>query len=425
MGHSKGETWAEGALKVPLPEDPYVDPGYPEPVAPAAPATLLLELVEVGTAPATSMLEVVVSMVAVGGPEKESRLLAVGAPAEPLFVAGEVAMALPPTAEVADPDEAAREEGVGGGAAGAADGAYAGGDTTLLPAEPDAGLPTELEGVVEPENPAPLPGADEAGVVTGPDVGEDPASGLAVDPLAGMPPPVLDVPDSGPPIDVEDDAEPVGATLEGVACALGAGTPPYEAACGEPPLDDVGDWGNVPAGDFPALGAAVLAGETTAADNDELLPDCRIGVDVGDTAAEPVLADEAEPLGAPYEKLKLGTDVGSPNLPLLPDPEERPADGTLEPAEPVPAGKPTLEAAEVVEAPGPDTAAVLVGGDTPLEMTCDECVAGTAEVSVIVTVAEDVMVTGQRVVDATVTTVVIGQLLTPGPQLQIVTSLVL
>nr|OQO18464.1 hypothetical protein B0A51_14178 [Rachicladosporium sp. CCFEE 5018] len=329
MMHSpgKGETWAEGALKVPLPEDPYVDPGYPEPVAPAAPATLLLELVEVtGTGPATSVLEVVVTMVAVGesgtlplsdgydseaGPEKESRLLAVGALAEPLFVAGEVAMALPPTAEVADPNESAREERVDGGGTGAAVGAYAGGDNTLLLAEPVAGLPTELEGVVEPEDPAPPPGADGAGVATGPDVGEDPASWLAVDPLAGMPPPALVVPDSGLPMELGDDAAPAGATLEGAGCAVGAGRPPYEAAGGGLPPEDPEDAGDAPAGEVPALGAAVLAGETTAADNDELLPDCWIGVDVGDTAAEPavseepVLADEAEPLGAPYEKLKL------------------------------------------------------------------------------------------------------------------------
>lgn len=99
---------------------------------------------------------------------------------------------------------------------------------------------------------------------------------------------------------------------------------------------------------------------------------------------------------------------------------------------PVDSGPPTVdevgEMIDAVEGPevlGPPRTVSLVGGRTPLEMAeREEEASGPDEEAVIVLVEVEVMVTGQSVVEATVTTVVIGQSLTPGPQLQMVVWLV-
>jgi len=100
---------------------------------------------------------------------------------------------------------------------------------------------------------------------------------------------------------------------------------------------------------------------------------------------------------------------------------------------PVDSGPPTVdkvgEMIEAVEGPevlGPARGLSPVGGRTPLEMAeREEEASGPDGEAVIVLKEVEVMVTGHSVVEATVTTVVSGQSLTPGPQLQIVVWLVL
>jgi hypothetical protein len=196
----------------------------------------------------------------------------------------------------------------------------------------------------------------------------------------------VDAPPATPVADTDDDCGTVDAAY------VEAGTLVSEAELLE------ADSGNPVAEDEPveAEAEALATGKVEA-------------LEIADAGALEI----ADVVGPPVE-------AGSAAEELVPcgpatDDEE---DGKIEAVEGY-AGAVSLDAAVL-----PDAGAMLVGGRTPLEIEASGDEATGPAVDVMVLMEVEVNVTGQTVVEATVTAVVIGQLLTPGPQLQIVKALV-